>query len=217
MSVLPQACCVVPSHASLEKQATFCNYLLALHEKQCPLQFFLSGLLIETRQSKKCGSIGNRTRGRFCLCGNFLGAICSRQQPILLQDLNNKDLKQRRVTQLEKGCSRSGLPPSPPARLVRQAVPVLLWELLRQAQEVKETQGLLQDGVQSSHRPLRFGPRCCREAVSTKVHANPGLRVSLHHSNRTPLLKRVILSAAGILSHNFRIPGCVFCLVVWFF
>lgn len=153
----------------------------------------------------------------FCLCGNFLGAICSRQQPILLQDLNNKDLKQRRVTQLEKGCSRSGLPPSPPARLVRRAVPVPLWELLRQAQEVKETQGLLQDGVQSSHRPLRFGPRCCREAVSTKVYANPGLRGSLHHSNQTPLLKRIILSAAGILRHNFRIPGCVFCLVVWFF
>lgn len=65
MSVQPWAPCVVPSHAILWKQATFCSCLLAFHEKQCPLQFFLSGLFIETRQSKKCSSIGNRTWGQF--------------------------------------------------------------------------------------------------------------------------------------------------------
>lgn len=47
----------------------------------------------------------------FCLCGNFLLAIRSRGQPILLQDLNNEGLKQRRLTQLGKGCWRSGLLP----------------------------------------------------------------------------------------------------------
>ena len=78
-----------------------------------------------------------------------------------------------------------------------------LWELLRQAQEVKEVQGPLQDGVHSVLRPLGFGPLCCREAVSTKVHASPGLRGSLHHSNLTPLLKRVVLSTAVIFKPRF--------------
>lgn len=60
VSVQLRAPCFVPIHATLSKRATLCS-LLALHEKQCPLRFFLSGLFIETRRSKKCGFIGNRT------------------------------------------------------------------------------------------------------------------------------------------------------------
>ena len=167
-----------------------------------PSSSFFLNLLLKPGSQKNAFLLETGHEDSFRLCGNFLLAICSQPQPILLRDLNNEGLKdgshswrkdargQGSFLNLQWGLCRS--------RFLGWGSP-----LLRQAQEAKEIQGLLQGGVRSGLRSLGFSPLCCREAVSTKVNASPGLRGSLHRSNLTALLKRVFLSAAVTFKPQF--------------